>query len=236
MNVIEDLISKSPEIEAILGYEFNDKSLLALAFVHRSFVNENREIMQTHNERLEFLGDSVLGVLISAYLFTSLPDRPEGELSHLRSRLVEAGSCVSYIKELKVEEFLLLSKGEQMNAGRGRESILADLFEAIIAAIYLDGGFYAARSFLFDNFSETIAKIVEEPLRNWKAELQDFAQKRFQQTPNYVVLNESGPDHSKLFEVTVYIDEEKFGEGKGASKKEAQQNAAANALARVDQK
>lgn len=232
-NLFEQLIDRAPEIESRIAYTFNDKSLLALAFVHRSFVNENREILNEHNERLEFLGDSVLGVLIAEFLFKSLPEKPEGELSHLRSRLVEASSCISYIQKLDVESFLLLSRGERMNPGRGRDSILADLFEAIIGAIYIDGGIEAAKNFLFDNFLNEIDLIVEEPLRNWKAELQDFAQKRHQQTPKYEVLRETGPDHSKTFEVSVYINNEIVGEGKGPSKKEAQQSAAANALSKV---
>ncbi|MFT5318183.1 MAG: ribonuclease-3 [Chlamydiales bacterium] len=235
MNALENLINNASEIESRIGYEFKDKSLLALAFVHRSFVNENRNVIQTHNERLEFLGDSVLGMLTAAYLFQDYPEKPEGDLSHLRSRLVEAISCVSYINKLDVEEHLLLSKGEKMNDGRGRESILADLFEAIIGAIYIDGGIYAAKSFLFENFSEEISKIIEEPLRNWKAELQDYAQKRFQETPCYKVLTETGPDHSKVFEISVSINDEIAGVGEGASKKEAQQSAAFNALSKVNQ-
>lgn len=231
MNQIDYLIQHLPEIENRLNYVFRDRSHLILAFVHRSFINENREIQQ-HNERLEFLGDAVLGMLISDYLYSHLPDTPEGQLSYLRSRLVEASSCMEYIQKLNLGSYVLLGKGERMNDGRGRDSILADLFEAIIGAIYLDGGLEAAKGFLFRNFHQKIAGILDTPLKNWKALLQDYCQKKFQQTPRYEVLVEKGPDHSKTFEILVRINEEKLGEGTGASKKEAQQAAAADALSK----
>lgn len=233
MNPMEHLLQHIQTIEARLGHTFNDRTLLTLAFVHRSFINENRMITH-HNERLEFLGDAVLGMLISDYLYRFLPDTPEGELSYLRSRLVEASSCVNYVQSLDIASFILLGKGERMNDGRGRESILADLFEAIMGAIYLDGGLEAARSFLFRNFSDQIGNILKTPVRNWKALLQDICQKKFQQTPFYQVLQASGPDHSKTFEISVLINQQEMGRGKGASKKEAQQAAAADALSRCN--
>lgn len=233
MNQTEYLNQNLTAIEERLGYAFKDRSLLMLAFVHRSFINENRDITR-HNERLEFLGDAILGMLISDYLYRFLPDNPEGDLSYLRSRLVEAGSCVNYVQRLNIASFVLLGKGERMNDGRGRESILADLFEAIIGAIYLDGGLEAAREFLFRNFTDQIEDTLKTPLRNWKALLQDFCQKKFQKTPVYQVQQASGPDHSKTFEISVHIDEHELGRGKGASKKEAQQSAAADALSRCN--
>ena len=152
MNQMENLQKNISVIEGKLGYTFRDQSLLTLAFIHCSFINENRAITQ-HNERLEFLGDSVLGMLISEYLYCYLPSTPEGELSYLRSRLVEASSCVNYVQSLNIASYVLLGKGERMNDGRGRESILADLFEAVIGAIFLDGGLEAAKNFLFHKFS-----------------------------------------------------------------------------------
>lgn len=233
MNQIEYLHQNISIIEAKLGYTFRDHSLLILAFVHRSFINENRIITQ-HNERLEFLGDAILGMLISDYLYRYLPLTPEGQLSYLRSRLVEAGSCVSYVQSLGIASYVLLGKGERMNDGRGRESILADLFEAIIGAIYLDGGLEAAKDFLFRNFTPQIENILKRPLHNWKALLQDYCQKKYQQTPSYHVLQASGPDHSKVFEVSVLINQIELGRGKGASKKEAQQAAAADAVVKCN--
>lgn len=229
MNAINDIVKNASKIEEKIGYRFTDRHLLALAFVHRSFVNENKEITQ-HNERLEFLGDSVLGLLVANYLYRSLPNVPEGELSYLRSRLVEASSCVAFIQKFNVEKFILLGKGERMNDGRGRESILSDLFEAIIGAIYLDGGIEAAGDFYFKNFSEEIEAILKTPLRNWKALLQDYCQKRYQQTPIYKLLEETGPDHSKIFKIAVLVNNKEMGTGEGASKKEAQQAAAEDAL------
>jgi ribonuclease III len=232
MNTIESLQKQIPAIEAKLHYTFHHHSLLTLAFIHRSYINEHREVAQ-HNERLEFLGDSILGLLAAEYLYKKFPHYPEGDLSYLRSRLVEAASCVSFIHKMDVGKLILLGKGERMNDGRGRESILADLFEAIIGAIYLDGGLEAARRFLFDNFSEEIEATLKTPLSNWKALLQDYCQKKYQQTPLYQLLEESGPDHSKNFVIAVLIDNTEYGRGDGASKKEAQQSAAHNAMERI---
>lgn len=231
MDQIDILHKNIPLIESKLGYAFKDRSLLTLAFVHRSFINENRTVTR-HNERLEFLGDAILGMLISDHLYRFLPSTPEGQLSYLRSRLVEASSCVGYMQSLGVASYTLLGKGERMNDGRGRESILADLFEAIIGAIYLDGGLEAAKNFLFSNFSGQIEAILETPLSNWKALLQDYCQKKYQLTPEYHVLQTSGPDHGKVFEISVQIQQRELGRGKGASKKEAQQAAASDALTR----
>ncbi|MGA8164615.1 MAG: ribonuclease III [Waddliaceae bacterium] len=232
MNALEDLFQLTGEIEKKIHYTFKNKSHLALAFVHRSFVNENRDVKE-HNERLEFLGDSILGLIIADYLYRYLPNTPEGDLSYLRSRLVEASSCVAYVQMLNVEKYLLLGKGEKMNNGRGRDSILADLFEAIIGAIFLDGGMEAAQSFVFYNFSKRIESILKTPLTNWKAQLQDYCQKKYHQTPVYTVMSERGPDHSKIFTISVIINYAEMGHGEGPSKKEAQQAAAKNALEKV---
>ncbi len=223
---LSEIYKNLEEVEKIIDYSFKDKTLLLLAFTHRSFVNENRDLVRDHNERLEFLGDAVLGLLISEYLYKYLPETPEGELSYLRSRLVEATSCVTYIQKLDLEKFLLLGKGEKMNDGRGRESILSDLFEALIGAVFVDGGIDGARRFIFHNFSIDINEIMKKPVHNWKALLQDYAQKHHQVTPVYEVMDESGPDHSKTFEIRVLIQDDEVGRGKGNSKKEAQQNAA----------
>lgn len=232
MNQIEKLIFNASTIESRLGYTFKDRSLLLLAFIHRSFINEHKEV-KAHNERLEFLGDSVLGMLMADYLYRFLPSTPEGELSYLRSRLVDANSCVIYLQSLNISQHILLGKGERMNDGRGRESILADLLEALIGAIYLDGGIEAAKDFIFSKFAKEIENTLKTPLQNWKAVLQDFCQKNYQLTPIYKVLEESGPDHSKSFHILVQIDTKELGRGQGASKKEAQQAAAADALSRL---
>ncbi len=233
MTPIEDLNSHISTIEEKINYTFEDKSLLILSFVHRSFFNEHRDLVQHHNERLEFLGDSVLGLIISDYLYVQLPLEPEGFLSQLRSHIVEAGSCAHLLNQLNIAQYVLLGKGERMNDGRGRESILADLFEALIGAIYLDSGIESAKRFFFTHFSEKIQEHLRQPLRNWKAELQDYSQKRYQKPPAYKILKESGPDHSKVFHVIASIDEAEIGEGVGSSKKEAEQAAAEDALKKL---
>lgn len=230
MDEIQKIINSADSIESKLGYHFADKRLLALAFTHCSYVNESRTATQ-HNERLEFLGDSILGFMISEYLYRSLPDIPEGELSSLRARLVEASSCMTYVQKLDIERNLLLSKGERMNGGRGRDTILSDLFEAILGAIFLDGGFEAAKRFFFGKFKKDIDAILVQPFKNPKAALQDLCQKKFQLAPHYKVLSEKGPDHNKIFKIVVMVQEIELGHGEGASKKEAQNAAAKNALA-----
>lgn len=233
MNLYKNLIEKLNEIEARLGYVFRNKQLLILALIHRSYVNEHRDQVEEHNERLEFLGDTVLGLLIADYLYSHYPDLPEGELSYLRSRLVEAQSCVQYIQQLNIDSYLLLGKGERLNDGRGRETILSDLFEAIIGAIYLDGGLEAARSFLIIHFERTILGKIATPERNWKAILQDYSQKYLQAHPVYLVEKESGPDHSKQFQISVSLGGEVLGRGEGSSKKSAQQMAAKEAVEKL---
>lgn len=235
MNAFEYLIDNARDIGLKLGYQFKNPALQALAFVHRSYINEHRDVMR-HNERLEFLGDSVLGLIISSFLYQTFPERPEGELSSLRSRLVDSQTCMNFVLKLDVHQYLLLGKGEKLSEGRGRESILGDLFEAIIGAIYLDGGLEEARLFLFRHFHEEIQGITAQPFSNWKALFQDYCQRTYQQTPVYDVLSEIGPDHNKLFMISVSINEEKMGSGEGGSKKDAQQNAAKNALSRLKEK
>ncbi len=230
MNEYEKLKESTCEIEGKIGYIFNDKELLLLAFVHRSFSNENKKIIDEHNERLEFLGDAILNLVISEYLYKKFLQATEGELSFFRSRIVDSDSCEGYLRKLSLQSYVLLGKGEKQSEDRGRSSILSDLFEAIIAAIYLDGGFFKAREFILNNFEEDVEKFLEKPSRNYKAELQNFCQKKYLKLPHYKVLKESGPDHAKVFEVEVYIDDILLGKGEGASKKEAEQAAAEKAL------
>jgi ribonuclease III len=226
MSSLESWIDNGREIEVRLGYSFKNRELLALAFVHCSFFNENRECTRQHNERLEFLGDSVLGIIISEYLYERFPHHPEGDLSHLRAQLVESTACAAFVEKLAIAPYLLLGKGERRGDGRGRETILGDLFEALIGAIYLDGGLDVVKLFFFNHFQEDVERILKSPLRNWKAELQDYSQKRYQKPPRYQVVKETGPDHSKCFHVVAIVGEHSLGEGVGCSKKEAEQAAA----------
>ena len=232
MSAYDHLQRAFPIIESQIGYTFKTRSLLGLAFIHCSFTNENRGI-DVHNERLEFLGDAVLGLVVSDFLYSYFPDQPEGELSYLRSRLVDAPACALYLQKMDLERFLIVGKGEAMNAGKGRDSIVADLFEAVVGAIYLDGGIEAARAFFFDNFEEEVLRIIKKPPRNWKAELQDYCQKNYQKPPEYALMREEGPDHLKVFFIEVRLGEEGLGKGEGTSKKEAEQQAAEDAICRL---
>lgn len=235
MGDIQKVFDQIPQIEIRLKYQFKDKDVLLTAFIHSSFINENKEEIKESNERLEFLGDAVFGLVIGEYLYSRFPSHPEGTLSHYRSRIIEASSCAQYLQKIDVEENLLMGKGEKKSfLTRPNPSILADLFEAIIGAIYLDGGLAAAKKFILETFSEEIEAIISSPMRNWKAELQDYSQKKYQKIPNYKVLDEAGPDHSKTFHVSVFIDDRLMGSGYGSSKKIAQQAAAAEALYRLN--
>jgi ribonuclease-3 len=220
------------EVEERLGYIFTNKELLFRALVHRSYVNENKEAGPP-NERLEFLGDSVLGFFIADYLYHRLPNHPEGQLSALRSRLVDANSCAQALQKLGLQESILLGRGEKMTEGKNKTSILADAFEAVVGAIYLDGGWGMAKSFLLCHLEATIQEVIGSPPRNYKAELQEYAQKKFHKAPVYQVIQESGPDHAKIFHVMVYINEQEAGLGIGASKKEAESRAAFEALSKL---
>jgi ribonuclease III len=230
---MKDLMAHLSVVESRLGYVFQNKKLLRQAFIHRSYFNEHRDEATEHNERLEFLGDSILGLLISDYLYHHLPTQAEGELSRLRAHLVEAGSCAKYLQKMDLADFVQLGRGERMNEGRGRDTILADLFEALIGAVYLDGGMEEAKKFFWGHFQEEIQKILAHPARNWKAELQDYSQKKYQRPPLYKVMREEGPDHSKMFVIAAYLDDQEIGQGMGSSKKEGEQAAAQDAIEKL---
>jgi len=233
MNLLQALREKIPLLEEKIGFFFENKDFLILALIHRSFVNEYREESLQHNERLEFLGDSVLGLVMADFLYHRLPAHPEGHLSQIRSRLVDASSCAAYLQKLGLPDFILFGRGEKISEGKTKTSILADVFEALVGAIYLDGGLQAAKSFLLSHFDKEIEEVIGSPSRNYKAELQEHSQKKFQKAPVYKVVSETGPDHAKVFQVKVYLGEEEAGTGMGASKKEAEQQAAFEALKRL---
>ncbi len=227
---MKDFFSSIDEIEKKIDYHFHNPDLLLLAFTHRSYWNEHKQAKMGHNERLEFLGDSVLELMIAEHLYLALPEVDEGILSALRAQLVDATACSGYVQKLDIEGYLLLGCGEQMNHGKGRESILADLFESLIGAIYLDSGFSTAKKFLISHFKGDIEKRIEKPMHNWKAELQDYAQKICHEAPVYELIEQFGLEHEKQFRIVVLIQGKKVGEGVGSSKKEAQMMAAKYAL------
>lgn len=218
-------------IEQKLGYNFANRGLLMQAFTHSSYSNENPGI--EHNERLEFLGDSILGMWVSCYLFKLKPEAKEGELSAWRAQLVEASACVNYISFFDVEEHLLLGRGQHRGEGKGRLSILADLFEATVAAIYIDGGIGACDTFI-QRVEPIMKEQLREPSRNWKAELQDYAQKTFGITPTYELISQEGPMHEQTFTVSCTLSETLTGTGQGSSKKEAQAAAAESLVRQIE--
>lgn len=222
-----------PEIEKSLSVSFKDKNLLLSVFIHCSFFNEALFLHRSeffHNERLEFLGDSVLGLLVSNLLYLNLRDG-EGLLSKVRAEVVNARSCATYAQMLSLERWILLGRGEQRNHGRGRLTILADTFEALIGAIYLDQGLATIEKLFLGWFERAILARADTPQENWKASLQDYSQKKWQILPCYHLVRAEGPDHNKEFVVQVSINGVFVqGYGRGSSKKIAEQQAACVAL------
>jgi ribonuclease III len=216
--------------EEVLGVSFDDISLLVMAFTHRSYVNEHRKTTKHHNERLEFLGDAVLELVVTEYLYLNY-EEPEGILTNWRSSLVRTESISEAARKNNFEPLLRLSRGEKRGTDRARSQILANCYEAVVGAIYIDKGFEAANKFISSSLIVTFKEILKTG--SWmdpKSHLQEIAQSRDGHTPVYRVLSEEGPDHDKLFRVGVYVDGKLKGEGSGASKQSGQQKAAESAL------
>jgi ribonuclease-3 len=219
-----ELFEKSIEVN------FTDKALLRQAFVHRSYLNENPDFPGGHNERLEFLGDAVLELIVTEYLYKTYPN-PEGELTNWRSALVKGETLSEVADDLQMEPYLHLSRGEAKGNGRSRQLILANAFEALIGALYLDQGYDITKSFIHRILIGRLEGIIATGAHiDAKSKFQEVAQERHGITPNYEVLSESGPDHDKEFTVGVYLGKKKIGVGEGASKQAAQQEAAKAAL------
>ncbi|PJZ68717.1 ribonuclease III [Leptospira perolatii] len=213
-----------------MGIQFQKTDLVRLAFIHSSYRNENPEI-KDDNERLEFLGDSVLGLAVTRYLFRKYPRSTEGELSRLKAKLVSTAVLNSVSNHLGFPDFVLLGKGEANSGGAGRKKLSANLFESFVGALYLDQGFESAEKFILDHlieFAESPEKM--ESVKDFKTILQENCQKKFRSLPTYRLVKESGPDHEKTFIVSVKINEETSVEGTGRSKKFAEQDAARKML------
>lgn len=221
------------KLENALDIHFTNQDLLIQAFVHRSYLNENPDFHLRHNERLEFLGDAVLELVVTEYLYAHY-DNPEGELTNWRAALVNATMLSQVARDLKLEEYLLLSYGEARDGGsKARSSILANTVEALIGAIYLDKGYEVVKEFIGRHILTHLDVILKEQLyRDPKSRLQEEAQARIGITPSYRVLKESGPDHDRTFVTGVYFGDELIAEGTGSSKQEAQVSAAREALER----
>lgn len=223
------------KIEETIGFHFNNSELLKQAFTHRSYLNENRKSGVEHNERLEFLGDAVLELVTTEYLYNLYPNKNEGDLTALRSALVNTISISEAASELGFNDFLLLSRGEAKDMGRARQYILANTFESVVGAMFLDLGYDAAQVFIKKNLIPKLDEIVEKGL--WldaKSKLQEKVQDKVGVTPRYETIKEVGPDHDKTFTVAVFFGEEKKTEGEGKSKQEAEQEAARKILLEND--
>jgi ribonuclease-3 len=226
--------SSADSLQSSLGYRFQALALLEEALTHSSHVNEQKTVSPQHNERLEFLGDAVLSLVMSEYLASALPQSSEGALSKLRARLVSEASLAQVARRLRLGEHLKLGRGEDRSKGREKDSLLADALEAVLAAVHLDGGFDASRMVTRHIFTEELANIAaqqEQPgAGDYKTQFQEWCQKRYDTLPRYATVRETGPDHQKLFEVELSIQGEVVGLGSGRSKKEAEQQAAKQAL------
>ena len=208
------------------GIRFRRPEFLNQAFTHRSFANELGESAE-NNERLEFLGDSVLGLAVSEYLYMSLPDQPEGELARIKSFVVSEASLSEIARALRVDNYILIGRGEEYSGGRSKKAILADCLEAIIGAYYLDSGFQSSRLFVQRMLIPEINKVLENRhAKDYKTLLQEYVQKRMRTYPKYKVVQKTGPDHDRTFWIEVQVGERSFGAGKGKNKKEAEQEAA----------
>ncbi len=220
------------KLEDTLGYQFKNQALLVNALTHSSYANENRGRGLQSNERLEFLGDSVLGMVVADYLFRNHPDKPEGELTRLRASLVCETSLVVVAQEWNLGQYLLLGKGEEQGGGRTRRSIQADAVEAVLAAVYLDGGITYARNLIQTYILDRVEQEKRTP-SDYKTALQELVQRESGRVLSYHLIGESGPDHAKEFTVEVRLNDQGVGTGTGRSKKEAEQNAARAGFARL---
>lgn len=219
------------KLEENLGIFFQNKEILITAFCHRSFLHEFKNISISHNERLEFLGDAVLELIVSEYLFERFPQKTEGELTLLRSALVNCDSLSQTAKELNFDQYLLLSKGEEKTEGRNKARILANTFEAFVGALYLDKGYLECKNFLQKHLLKKLPEILEKRLyKDAKTIFQEKAQEILGITPTYKVLKETGPDHQKRFLVGLFLGDEFVAEGEGSSKQEAGERAAQKGL------
>ena len=223
------------DLEAAIGYKFQNITLLQNALAHSSYANERWHDSLKSNERLEFLGDSVLGMVVAEHLYCNFPDRPEGELTRMRADMVCETSLAAIAEQIGLGQHLLLGHGEETGGGRNRASILADAVESVIAASFLDGGMAAARSFI-ERFVLNHVPVRQLTNKDYKTALQELVQQKKNQTITYRLAGESGPDHDKTFLVEVSLNGTVIGEGTGTSKKRAEQDAARAALEQLSQK
>lgn len=227
MTLSPDMQKQITELQNRMGVTFKDVIHILTAVTHRSYLNEHREATQDHNERYEFLGDAILELVVTDFLFHKYPDKPEGELTAIRAALVNTNSLAETALKININDALLLSKGEERDTGRARQYILANAFESLIGALYLDQGYDVARAFVERHLFPKTEHIVTNRLwQDSKSRFQELAQAHTSITPTYVTLSQTGPDHDRIFNVGVFIGSEKIAEGNGRSKQEAEQSAA----------
>ncbi len=218
------------KLQKVIEYKFNNLEVLISALTHKSYAAETG--LKYYNERMEFLGDSILSAIVAENLYKRYPLEAEGKLSQLKSQIVSAQNLSQWAKEIKLGDYIILGKSEDSADARNRESLLCDLFEAVVGAIYLDGGFDSSRKFVL-KFLDKQTDIV---ITDYKSRLQEIAQSEYKELPEYKIIKEFGPDHDKKFEAAVYLKEKLLGKGVGHSKKEAQQSAAKKAMKYINKK
>lgn len=224
-------------LETKLGVKFKDKALLEKAFTHRSYLNEHRENGLENNERLEFLGDAVLELIISSDLYRNYPGKPEGELTNIRAAVVRTESLAEESRNLGFGEYLRMSKGEEDSGGKDKDYLLANTFEAVLGAIYLDQGFDVCVSYLSKTLLHKVSNIIENNLFiDPKTQAQELIQAKFKVTPLYEVVQEDGPDHDKIFTVALIVNQKELGRGTGSSKQKAEEEAAKMAIETINNK
>ena len=230
----EDRLRALRELEEQLGYHFEEIGLLDNALTHRSFANENPSLPCGDNERLEFLGDAVLELAVSDTLMKKFPDYTEGQLSKLRASVVNEQPLAELARRFRIGEFLLLGRGEETSGGRTKPSLLANAFESVLAAMYLDGGFDRTAAIIRRLFEPLIEEgVITVVYRDYKTAVQEIIQTRFREAPRYLLVSETGPDHDKCFETSLVIGERMIATGKGKNKKEAEQQAARMAMEEI---
>ncbi len=221
--------NKLKKLQKNLGIKFSNENLLKEALTHRSYLNENKNWKLSHNERLEFLGDAVLELIVTNFLFDKFKDSNEGKMSGIRAALVNTHMLAKISRDIGLEEYIFMSKGESEEEGKAKESLLADVFEAVLGALYLDNGFDDASKFVKKHVLYYVDEFSDENLyKDAKSRFQESSQNMFKETPTYKVIREKGPDHKKEFEVAVYIGNKKIASGVGSSKQDAEQDAAKN--------
>lgn len=222
------------EFQEIIGYKFTEEKYLKIALTHSSYAHENKAKNIKYNERLEFLGDSVLGLIVSKYIFENYPELPEGKLTKVRAAVVCERALFECAQNIDLGKYMILGKGEERTGGRTRMSILSDAYEALIAAIYLDSNLDVVREWVLGQLHEAIGEAVKGKMsKDYKTEFQEVAQENGDVKIKYLIAGTTGPDHNKTFLVNVYLNDTLMGEGEGSSKKKAEQNAACDALSKI---